>query len=58
MSKKDYVCLADLIKENLLNKDRVYPIKDFITNLCHRLELDNSKFNKDIFMDYLKYNER
>tara|TARA_Y100001963_G_scaffold133911_1_gene193997 strand:+ start:28 stop:195 length:168 start_codon:yes stop_codon:yes gene_type:complete len=54
MTKKDYVCLADLIKENLLNKDRTYPIKDFISNLIHRLKLENNKFNEGIFMEYLE----
>ena len=59
MTRKDYVLIADAIKENILydpsNKDDVSDVdlKGLIYSLAWRLKGDNMRFNGDRFKEYI-----
>ena len=60
MTRKDYIKIADAIKENTLydpNNKQAKPIdidyNGLINSLSYVFKCDNSKFNKDIFKEYL-----
>ena len=60
MTKKDYINIADAIKENVLYKpnDKNYKVIDvdlhgLIYSLCWRLKGDNERFNSDTFKHYI-----
>ena len=59
MTRKDYVLIADAIKENILydpsNKNDVSDVdlKGLIYSLCWRLKGDNMRFNSERFDSYI-----
>ena len=64
MTKQDYVILARLIKTNTIFIDHstehsapMISYYSFINNLCHKLETDNPKFDKEIFLKAINYIE-
>ena len=64
MTRKDYILIADAIKENMLykptNKNDVKDVdyKGLISSLCWRLKSDNSSFNSQRFKEYITPNTR
>lgn len=51
MTKKDYIKIADLLKENKrLFAPSTY--KTFINRFADMLELDNPSFNRETFINY------
>tara|TARA_Y100000034_G_C6648709_1_gene283821 strand:+ start:384 stop:566 length:183 start_codon:yes stop_codon:yes gene_type:complete len=60
MTRKDYVLIADAIKDNVLNSTRVdkrVDLKGLIYSLCWRLKGDNNNFDGERFRDYIKLNK-
>ena len=60
MTKKDYIKIADAIKENTLydpNNKQEKPVdidyKGLVSSLSYIFACDNDKFRRDIFIDYL-----
>ena len=59
MTRKDYIKIADAIKENMLykpsNKKDVKDVdfKGLISSLCWRLYKDNNNFDADRFKAYI-----
>ena len=49
MTRKDYILIADTLKDN-----KWETIKDIVSDLCVTLKIDNPKFNKDIFINRVK----
>ena len=60
MSRKDYIKIADAIKENILYKpsDPNYvpidvDLHGLMSSLCWRFKGDNERFNSDTFKEYV-----
>ena len=60
MTRKDYIKIAQAIKENVLYKpnDKNYKsidvdLKGLISSLCYVFKQDNTNFNRDKFNDYI-----
>ena len=62
MTRKDYVLIADAIKENILFDPKVkkefrhnedIDFNGLIYSLCWRLKADNNNFDADRFKDYI-----
>ena len=58
MTRKDYVLIADVIKDNTLykpNGDRISRVSyhGLIRSLCDVFKADNERFDADTFKDYI-----
>ena len=55
MTRKDYIKIADIIKQNITYKpdDMDIDCKGLIQSLCYMFKCDNNNFNADRFKDYI-----
>ena len=49
MTRKDYIKLAQAVKENTNGDGRTIYLEPFLTDLCSILKADNSHFDKATF---------